>query len=914
MTTVYCPNPQCGQKYRIADSQLGRTTVCKRCGKGFRLAEPAHHTVSQAGAGDTHSDSLRPNEPASEERMPAHLGRFQVRCRLGAGAFGAVYRAHDPVLDREVALKVPCGAVLEQPEATARFLREPKAAAQLRHPHIVPVYDAGSDGDRLYIASAFIEGQTLAQVIAEKQPEFRRSAEIVRSLAEALDYAHRVGVIHRDVKPSNIMIDSQGQPLLMDFGLARLENVEEKLTHDGSLMGTPAYMAPEQADSSVGEVGPASDQYSLGVVLYELLCGQTPFSGPPAVLIYNMLNKPPDRPRTKNPAVPRDLETICLKALGKRPGERYADCGEMADDLRRWLEDEPIRARRLGWAERTARWARRNPVLAGLVAAVAALTIVSSVATVWLFASRERRAQVLASAQEKTKLVQLRRDSAAEQAGIAKENKRIGDEKEQAARRQAEVAKDALAQEKSEAEAISKLEAQQRAEKEKQIKLSEDIKQKETQITGDAATIDQAEKKAEKARLTAIDISAWTKYTECLAAADKAYLDHNPQKALELLEACPPEHRAWEWEFLKRLSNGAQIRETVIHRFALGSRTVRPKVLAVSFGGGQAWACISDASVDEGLSNAFVFRLPDTKPAYAFSAPMASKDTVFLSPSGNTCLRKDGDSWDVCDFEKGGRPIRTDVAYWDWPHPDDLPSVVALPTPFSPDGTRFVSRGPSVHLVHDPATSTPLVPLPPREALIVFTPTGSAVSLVTGTSIMEFFTWWLDSGGTLRRNSRRNVLSDSRHALKPWWKQRDHLWLVFAPHGDQFAVVKATPLPSRGWSSDSIGAIFIDNQFIPRRPGYPPGQSARLLWVASAPFAGFSPDGRRVALLDREGDLRLWDLASHSLLPKLSFLDRWKAYRLNPEWTCGVDTSGENSIGYFSVEEKPKTPEEPDEP
>ena len=159
------------------------------------------------------------------------------------------------------------------------------------------------------------------------RPDFRRSAEIVRALAEALDYAHRMGVVHRDVKPSNVMIDSRSQPMLMDFGLARLEESEEQLTQDGTVLGTPAYMAPEQAKRTFGEVGPASDQYGLGVVLYELLTGETPFSGPPSVVIFNLVNQEPDRPRSKEATIPRDLETICLKAMSKRPEERYVDCG-----------------------------------------------------------------------------------------------------------------------------------------------------------------------------------------------------------------------------------------------------------------------------------------------------------------------------------------------------------------------------------------------------------------------------------------------------------------------------------------------------------------------------------------------------------------------------------------------------------
>jgi len=366
---VRCPNPDCGKTYRVADDQLGQTAVCKHCGRKFTLSASHHETADSAGLSETGSVTL----PAPVGDLPNRLGRFEIRSRLGSGAFGTVYRAHDPVLDREVALKVPLAAALEKPGARARFLREPKAAAQLRHPNIVPVFDAGNEGDRYYIASAYIEGCTLAEAIAGERIGFRRAAEVVRDLAGALDYAHRMGVVHRDVKPANIMIDPQGRALLTDFGLARLESSEEKLTHDGALMGTPAYMAPEQADSSHGDVGPTSDQYGLGVVLYELFCGEPPFSGPPMVLIFNVVNQEPPRPRSINAQIPKDLETICLKAISKRPEQRYADCGALAEDLRRWLAGKPIRARRVGPAERLRMWGRRNPT--AFVSACAALLL-----------------------------------------------------------------------------------------------------------------------------------------------------------------------------------------------------------------------------------------------------------------------------------------------------------------------------------------------------------------------------------------------------------------------------------------------------------------------------------------------------------------------------------------------------------
>ena len=312
---------------------------------------------------------------AREVGMPEKIGRFEVRARLGAGAFGAVYRAYDPMLDREVALKVPHASAVQSETRRARVVTEAKAAGQLRHPNIVPVYEAGRDGDISYIASAFIEGQTLEDAIEGQRLDFRRAAKLVMDLAGALHYAHQRGIVHRDIKPANIMLDAQGDPLVMDFGLARLEAAESKLTHDGTVLGTPSYMPPEQASGQLDLVGPASDQYSLGVVLYELLCGSTPFSGPPTMVISLVSTRSPPSPRKENPAIPKDLETICLKAMSKRRDNRYASCQAMAEDLRRWLSGEPITARRVGPAERFVRWCRRNPVVAGLSMTAALLLI-----------------------------------------------------------------------------------------------------------------------------------------------------------------------------------------------------------------------------------------------------------------------------------------------------------------------------------------------------------------------------------------------------------------------------------------------------------------------------------------------------------------------------------------------------------
>jgi sugar phosphate isomerase/epimerase/tRNA A-37 threonylcarbamoyl transferase component Bud32 len=393
---VACPNTTCGKSYEVEPSQLGSTAECKKCGQKFTLE--ATKDTAAGGVAETRPQAPPANpSPSLPADVPQKLGRFEIRSRLGAGGFGAVYRAYDPVLEREVALKVPRAAVLEKPEARARFLREPKAAARLQHPHIVPVFDAGTDGENYYIASAFIAGQTLQALIATDRPDLRQSAQIVHDIAEALHYAHGKGIVHRDVKPGNIMIDADGQAMLMDFGIAHIAESEEQLTHDGSLIGTPTYMATEQADRSFGDIGPHSDQYALGVVLYELLCGDTPYTGPPNIVIYNLLNEEPTPPRAINAQLPRDLETICLKAMAKRLADRYADCGVMADDLRRFLADEPIQARRLGPLERLARWYRRNTALAVAGMAALVLLVVAAIASVGYWGQSTARSQAVSA-------------------------------------------------------------------------------------------------------------------------------------------------------------------------------------------------------------------------------------------------------------------------------------------------------------------------------------------------------------------------------------------------------------------------------------------------------------------------------------------------------------------------------------
>ena len=335
-------------------------------------------TVALAKADDSSlDDAAQESNDRTAARLAKVLGDFgdyQLLEEIGRGGQGVVYRAHQKSLNRTVALKVIGRGPWTTEAHLKRFRREAEAAARLEHPGIVPIYEVGEREGSCYFSMKFVEGGQLDDVVRRESMSMRQAAELIAKVARTVHYAHEHGVLHRDIKPGNILLDAKGTPLLTDFGLAGLVETESTITRTLEVLGTPSYMAPEQGAGEHGKVSTTTDVYGLGAVLYELLTAHPPFAGGTSYqTIRLLLDTEPRQPRLWNPKMDRDLSTICLKCLEKDPRRRYSSALALAEDLERWMRHEPIQAKRSGFFVRARKWVRRKPAIAALIASFVAL-------------------------------------------------------------------------------------------------------------------------------------------------------------------------------------------------------------------------------------------------------------------------------------------------------------------------------------------------------------------------------------------------------------------------------------------------------------------------------------------------------------------------------------------------------------
>lgn len=409
-----CPH---GHRWELDDTDPDQATLrslrCPVCSQQIELPEPQEpETPGRTQALEKTAPSL-PTEPgnryptakkaaASLQALP-HIEGYEILAELGRGGMGVVYKAKQVALKRIVALKMIIAGNHAGPSDLARFRSEAEAVAQLHHPNVVQIHDIGQQDGRPYFSLEFIEGGTLDDRIAGKPVAARPAAELIETLARAIHAAHERGIVHRDLKPANILLASGGRtspaksaaqlarspladtiPKITDFGLAKRLDELDSHTRTGAVVGTPSYMAPEQAWGKKGEVGPAVDIYALGAVLYEMLTGRPPFvAETPLDVMMQLVTKDPVPPSQLVAKVPRDLEIICLKCLEKKPGKRYSTALELAEDCRRFLSGDSIQARPVGPLERTVKWCRRRPTVALMLAGSAVAAAVLIAGGVW---------------------------------------------------------------------------------------------------------------------------------------------------------------------------------------------------------------------------------------------------------------------------------------------------------------------------------------------------------------------------------------------------------------------------------------------------------------------------------------------------------------------------------------------------